>query len=70
MMFNLGRALSRTGGGEAEAAGSFAKPPTPAMPAAMNSLGLIFARGAGVARDLGEAARWFRKARTLATPSA
>jgi TPR repeat protein len=62
VMFNLGRALMRAGGGEAEAVALFRKAAAAGHSGAMFSLGLAFANGAGLAKDPAEAARWYRKA--------
>jgi TPR repeat protein len=62
LMYNLGRAQARTGSGEAEAAALFRKAADAGHAGAMFSLGLVYARGAGVSRDPAEALRWYRKA--------
>jgi TPR repeat protein len=70
LMFNLGRALMRTGGGEAEAVALFRKAAGVGHSGAMLSLGLACANGAGVAKDPAEAARWYRKAADAGNPVA
>ena len=61
LMFALGRAVIRAGGGEAEGLELYRKAAQAGNGAAMNNLGWAYANGAGVAKDLAEAARWFRK---------
>jgi hypothetical protein len=61
LMYALGRALMRTGGGEAEAVGLFESAAEAGYPAAMNSLGAAYANGEGVARDPAQAILWWRK---------
>jgi TPR repeat protein len=68
LMFSLGRAQAHTGDGQAEAAALFRKAADAGHAGAMYNLGLIFARGAGVAKDPVEAARWYRKAADAGNP--
>ena len=68
LMFNLGRAQVRTGDGQAEAVALFRKAADAGHAGAMFSLGLAFARGAGVDKDLVESARWYRKAADAGNP--
>ena len=68
LMFNLGRAQARTSDGQAEAAALFRKAAEAGHAGAMHSLGVIFASGAGVAKDPVESARWYRKAADAGNP--
>jgi TPR repeat protein len=60
--FQLGRALSKAGNAEDEAAGLYRKAAEAGHGDGMYNLGVAYAEGRGVEKDEAEAVRWFRKA--------
>jgi TPR repeat protein len=61
LAFELGRVEMKAGGLDDDALALFRKAAALGHAGAMNSLGLAYERGVGVAKDLGEAARWYRR---------
>ena len=61
LIYQLARALSRGGGSSAEAVALFRKAAAGGHAGAMNSLGLAYDHGAGVARDVAQALDWYRR---------
>ena len=70
LTFALGRALIRVDGGEAEGLAMFRKAAEAGHAAAMNNVGWAYANGAGVEKDVQEAARWYRKGAEAGNPGA
>jgi TPR repeat protein len=59
--FQLGRSEMKAGGADDEAINLFRKAAAEGHAGAMNNLGLAYERGAGVRKDMGEAARWYQR---------
>jgi len=58
----LGRALQKAGGADAEAFGLYRKAADAGDARGMTALGLMYHNGTGVTKDEAEAVRWYRKA--------
>jgi TPR repeat protein len=58
----LGRALDKAGGADAEAVALYRKAADAGDAVGMADLGLMYENGTGVSKDAAEAARWYRKA--------
>ncbi len=61
LAFELGRVEMKAGGLDDDALALFRKAAAVGHAGAMNSLGLAYDRGIGVAKDIGEATRWYRR---------